>query len=95
MRVKSVIVPEFLEGSGRSFAGRRLIQLAASVASRAESELAAAIRAYYSGEYLPVTEFSEDSEQLSGVVEGNRVCVSCDGSVYSGESYIGRITVNS
>jgi hypothetical protein len=91
MKVKAVIVPEFLEGSGRMFAERRLVQLAASVASYSKSDLARAICEYYSGGYLNVTEFEEDSEKLSGVIGGNNVIMSYDGSVYSGDSYIGHI----
>jgi len=91
MTLKSVIVPEFLEGSGRSLAERRLIQLAASLASHSDSDIAAAILNYYNGAFLDVSDFQLSGDSFSGLIAGNRVAINPDGSVYSGTSYIGRI----
>jgi cation transport ATPase len=92
MKVKSVIVPEFLEGGGRIFAERRLIQIAASIAARSERPFAKAIRDYYSGEYLDVTDYTE-GEYLSGVIGGNTITIRSGVKIYSGDSYIGCIEI--
>ncbi|MDR2529993.1 MAG: hypothetical protein LBC65_00440 [Oscillospiraceae bacterium] len=92
VRCVGVTVPEFVEGEGRNFAARRLIQVVASAASGSQLPIAAAICEYYRGAYLAITDSVDESDGgFRSTVEGNVVRIFPNGEAYSGDSYIGRV----